>query len=66
VNSRWLSADISIRAKSPRAGIKAEMVATFIVEPEAFMQRIFSLMAKMASSRGAKFQLHYDAVWPQI
>jgi hypothetical protein len=48
------------------AGIKAEMVATFIVEPEAFMQRIFSLMAKMASSRGAKFQLHYDAVWPQI
>jgi hypothetical protein len=66
VYSRWLSAYISIRAKSPRAGIKVEMVVTLIVEPEAFMQSIFSLMAKMASSRGAKFQLHYYAVWPQI
>ena len=59
-------ADISIRAKSPTAGIKAEMVPTLIVGPEAFMQPIISLIAKMASSRGAKFQLHYYAVWPQI
>jgi hypothetical protein len=44
-----LSPDISIRAKSPPAEIKAEMLATFIVEPEAFMQPIISLTAKTAT-----------------
>jgi hypothetical protein len=49
VCSPWLSPDISIRAKSPPAEIKAEMLATFIVEPEAFMQPIISLTAKTAT-----------------
>jgi hypothetical protein len=46
-----LSPDISIRAKSPPAEIKAEMLATFIVEPEVFMQPIISLIAKTATPR---------------
>ena len=54
-----LSADISIRAKSPTGGSKAEMIATFAVKPEAFMQPIISLIAKMATSREAQFQPHY-------
>jgi hypothetical protein len=49
VCSPWLFPDISIRAKSPPAGIKAEMLATFIVKPEAFMQPIISLIAKTAT-----------------
>jgi len=52
-------ADISIRAKSPTAGIKAEIVAIFILKPEAFMHRIISLVAKMATPGEAKFQVHY-------
>jgi hypothetical protein len=66
VYSPWLSADISIHAKSPTAGTKAEMVAMFVVKPEVFMQPIISLIAKMAASREAEFQLHYYAVSPQI
>jgi hypothetical protein len=61
-----VSADISIRAKSPTGGSKAEMIATFIVKPEPFMQPVISLIAKMATSREAQFQPHYQAVLPQI
>ena len=66
MDSRWVSADISICANSPTAEQKSETLATFIVEPEAFMQPIISLIAKMASSRGGKFQLRYYAALPQI
>jgi hypothetical protein len=66
VYSPWLSADISIRAKSPTEGTKATIVATFVVKPEVFMQPIISLIAKMATPRDAKFQLHYYALSPQI
>jgi hypothetical protein len=59
-------ADISIRAKCPTAGTKAETVATFVVKPEAFMQPIISLIAKMATLREGEFQRHYYAVPPQI
>src|SRR5260370_27885420 len=41
-----LSAVISFRAKSPSAKLKAEMVARFVVEPEASMQRLISLIPK--------------------
>ena len=34
--------DISIRAKSPTAGTKAETVGAFVVKREAFMQPIIS------------------------
>jgi len=64
--SPWSPADISIRAKSPTAGTKAEIVTTFVAKPEAFMQPIISLIAKMATSREAEFQLHYYAISPQI
>jgi hypothetical protein len=66
VYSPWFSPDISIRAKSPLAGTKAEMVATFIVTPEGFMQPIISLIARTAVLRQTKFHLHYYAVSPQI
>jgi hypothetical protein len=49
VYSPWLSPDISIRAKSPLAETKAQMIATFIVKPEALMQPIISLIAKTAT-----------------
>jgi hypothetical protein len=42
------------------------MVATFVVRPEALMQPIISLIAKTAIPYQTKFQLHYDAVPPQI
>jgi hypothetical protein len=51
VCSPWFFPDISIRAKSPPAGIKAEMLATFVVKPEAFMQPIISLIAKTPTPR---------------
>jgi hypothetical protein len=41
-----LSAVISFRAKSPSAKLKAEMVARFVLEPEASMQRLISLIPK--------------------
>ena len=41
-----LSAVISFRAKSPSAKLKAEMVARFVVEPEASMQRLISLIPR--------------------
>jgi hypothetical protein len=66
VYSPWFSADISIRAKSPTAGTKAETVATFVVNREAFMQPIISPIAKMATPHEGEFQLHYYAVSPQI
>jgi hypothetical protein len=66
VYSPCFSPDISIRAKSPPAGIKAEMLATFVVKPEAFMQAIISLVARTATSCKPKFQLHYYAVLHQI
>jgi hypothetical protein len=66
VYSPWVSPDISIRAKSPPAGTKAEMVATFIVKPEALMQPIISLIAKTATPYQTKFHLHYHAVSHQI
>jgi hypothetical protein len=47
--------DISIRAKSPLTGTKAEMVATFVVKPEAFVQPIISLIAETATPRLTKF-----------
>ena len=37
------------------------MVATFVVKPEAFMQPIIFLIAKMATLREGEFQLHYHA-----
>jgi hypothetical protein len=49
-----------------RAGIKAEMLVTFIVRPEALMQPIISAIAKTAIPYLTKFQLHYYAVSPQI
>jgi hypothetical protein len=57
--------DISIRAKSPTAGTKTEMAATFAVKPEAFMRPIISLIAEKATPHNAKFHLHYCAIWPQ-
>lgn len=36
-----ISAVISFCAKSPSAKLKAEMVARFVVEPEASMQRFY-------------------------
>jgi hypothetical protein len=66
VYSPWFAADISIRAKSPTAGTKAETVATFVVKREAFMQPIISPIAKMATAHEGEFQLHYYAVSPQI
>jgi hypothetical protein len=51
VYSPWFSSDISIRAKSPLAGTKAEMLATFMVKPEAFMQPVISLIVKTAIPR---------------
>ena len=42
------------------------MIVTFVIEPERFMQCIIFLIAKTAVSREAKFQLHYEADWPQI
>jgi hypothetical protein len=42
------------------------MVATFVVTPEAFMQPIISLIAKMATPREGEFQRHYYAVPSQI
>jgi hypothetical protein len=66
VYSPWFSADISIRAKSPTAGTKAETVATFVVNREAFMQPIISPTAKMATAYEGQFQLHYYALSPQI
>ena len=41
-----LSAVISFRAKSPSAKLTAEMVGRFVVEPEASMQRLISLIPK--------------------
>jgi len=41
-----LSAVISFRAESPSAKLKAEMVARFVVEAEASMQRLISLIPK--------------------
>jgi hypothetical protein len=41
---------IIIGAKSPTVGTKGEMIATFIVETEAFMHTIISPIAKMATS----------------
>jgi hypothetical protein len=66
VYSPWLSAYISIRAKSPTAEANTKMVATFAVKPEAFMQPIISLIAEKAALNKATFQLHYCAVWSQI
>jgi hypothetical protein len=66
VYSPWFSPDISICAKSPPAGIKAEMLVTFVVKPEAFMQPIISPIANTATPYQTKFQLHYYAVLPQI
>jgi hypothetical protein len=57
---------ISIRAKSPTAGTKAETVGAFVVKREAFMQPIISPIAKMATAHQGEFQLHYYAVSPQI
>ena len=37
---------ISFRAKSPSAKLTAEMVGRFVVEPEASMQRLISLIPK--------------------
>jgi hypothetical protein len=48
-------ADISIRAKSPTAGIKAEIVAIFILKPEAFRHRVISLISKTATPRWSEF-----------
>jgi hypothetical protein len=53
-HSLWLSDIISFRAKSPSAGLKAEMVARLIVEPEAFMQRlIFSTPQTLFPVKGS-------------
>ena len=41
-HSPWLSDVINFRAKSPRAKLKAEMVATLIVNPEALRPRFMS------------------------
>jgi hypothetical protein len=61
-----LSPYISIRAKSHLVGTKAKMVATFIIEPEAVMRAIISLIAKTVIPRKPKFHIHYYAVSPQI
>jgi hypothetical protein len=66
VYSPCFSPDISIRAKSPPAEIKAETLTTFIVEPEALMQPIISPIAKTAIPYLTKFKLHYYAVSRQI
>jgi hypothetical protein len=66
VYSPWFGTDISIRAKSPSAGTKAEMVATFVVKREAFMQPIISPIAKMATAHEGELQFHYYAVSSQI
>jgi hypothetical protein len=46
VYSPCFSPDISIRAKSLSAAIKAEMLTMFVVQPEAFMLAIISLIAE--------------------
>jgi len=48
-------ADINIRAKSPTAGIKAEIVAIFILKPEAFRHRVISLISKTATPPWSEF-----------
>jgi hypothetical protein len=66
VYSPSFAPDISIRAKSPTAGTKAETVGAFVVKREAFMQPIISPIAKMATAHQWEFLLHYYAVSPQI
>ena len=50
---------IRIRAKPSKTALKGEMVVSFIFEPEAFMQRIISLIAKQTIPNEANMYFHY-------
>jgi hypothetical protein len=47
---------ISFRAKSPRAKLKAEMVARFVVEPEAFNAATYFSNPKNGYSPWSEFR----------
>jgi hypothetical protein len=57
---------INIRAKSPTAGDKAEALSTFIVKPDAFMQRPIFLLPNRLFPVKRIFKFIIRAVWPQF